>query len=143
MSVIAANGYVPADDVQSVGELAQIPPILAGGGLLGVLTARWLRFPGAAVVTFVVFVVMASLAFARLDVDSGTWWRWWSTSMPSLDDGPQPVGNRDWHAAYLVGLCACATVAAVYRDRADWPRLAAVGLPLAGVTVVLGWLQLP
>lgn len=57
----------------------------------------------------------------------------------------QATGRPWWHAAYLVGLCACVTVAAVYRDRAHWPMLAAVGLSAVAVavTVVFGLLQLP
>ena len=47
------------------------------------------------------------------------------------------------HVAYLAGLCACATVAAVYRDRTQWPRLALVGGPVVAATLALGWLQLP
>ena len=47
------------------------------------------------------------------------------------------------HAAYLVGLCACAVVAAVYRDRTQWTRLALVGGPVLAATLALGWLQLP
>jgi hypothetical protein len=125
--------------------LAQIPPIVAGGGLLGVLTARWLRFPGAVLVTFVVFGLGGIAGYASRDMDPVTWWLWWS----SVRDGDEPFtyGSRElaanpWlHAVYLVGLCTCATVAAVYRDR--WPRLVAVGLPVAVVAVVFGFLQQP
>jgi hypothetical protein len=54
------------------------------------------------------------------------------------------VPGEPWlHAAYLVGLCACAVVAAVYRNRTQWTRLTAVGLPVLAATLVLGWLQLP
>lgn len=144
LSLIAADGYGSIDtEPQTAGELAQIPPILAGGGLLGVLTARWLRIPGAALVTFVIFVLAGRFAFVRLDAETGTWWFWWSTWPGILYEGPRPPGDPWWHAAYLVGLCACVTIAAVYRDRAHWPKLAAVGLPVAAVTVLLGWLQLP
>jgi hypothetical protein len=139
----AADGSIGAE-LQTAGELAQIPPIVAGGGLLGVLTARWLRFPGAALVTFVVFVLGGAFVSARLDVaEPGRFWLPWSTSTPVLYEGPEPAGNHWWHSAYLVGLCACATVAAVYRDRSHWPKLAAMGLPVAALTVVFGLLQLP
>lgn len=39
LSLIAADGSIGAE-AQTAGELAQIPPIVAGSGLLGVLTAR-------------------------------------------------------------------------------------------------------
>ena len=146
MSLIAANGQMEPSSTQTAGELAQIPPILVGAGLLGVLTARWLRFPGAALVTFVVFVVAGFLVFRSMGNEIGTWWFWWSTSFPMgefLYEGPELGGNAWWHAAYLVGLCACATVAAVYRDRSQWAKLVGVGLPVAAATVMVGLLQLP
>lgn len=130
--------------LQTAGELAQIPLIAVGGGLLGVLTARWLRFPGAGLVTFVVFVLGGAYVSGRFDVDEpARFWFPWSTSTPALYEGLEPVGDHGWHAAYLAGLCACATIAAVYRDRAHRPKLAVVGLPLAALTVVFGLLQLP
>jgi hypothetical protein len=39
--------------------------------LLGVLAARWLRFPGGALITFVVFVIGALNVFPRFD--TGSW----------------------------------------------------------------------
>jgi hypothetical protein len=140
--LIAANGSIDAEP-QTAGELAQLPLIVAGGGLLGVLTAHWLRFPGAALVTFAIFVPAGRFAFDRLDAETGPWWFWWSTWPGILYEGPRPPGNPWWHAAYLVGLCACVAVAAVYRERRHWPKLAAVGLPVVAVTVLFGLLQLP
>jgi hypothetical protein len=142
LALIAAGGSIDVY-VQTAGELAQIPPIVAGGGLLGVLTARWLRFPGAALVSFVIFVLAGGLVVDRLDTEAGTWWYWWSTWPGILYEGPPRPGEPWWHAAYLVGLCVCVTVAAVYRDRAQWHRLAAVGVPAVTLTVVCGLLQLP
>jgi hypothetical protein len=85
------------------------------------------------------------VAFSRTGSEPFTWWSWWSSVRES--DEPfsygEPAGNPWWHAAYLVGLCACATVAAVYRDRSQWPKLVMVGLPVAAVTVLPGLLQLP
>jgi hypothetical protein len=133
-------GNIPAEDLLTSGELAQIPFILAGAGLLGVLAGRWLHFAGGALITFVAFVLGAVTLFSRLD--TGTWWMWWSTST-TLGDRPSVAGDPWLHAAYLAGLCACATVAAVYRDRTQWTRLALVGIPVLAATIALGWLQLP
>ncbi len=130
--------------LQTAGELAQIVPIVVSGGLLGVLTARWLRFPGAILVAFAIFVVGGGFVSGGIDVqDPGRLWFPWSTAVPTLYEGVKPAGDHWWHAVYLLGLCACATVAAVYRDRTQWTRLVAVGLPVAAVTALAGWLQLP
>ncbi|MEN3357448.1 MAG: hypothetical protein V7637_1430, partial [Mycobacteriales bacterium] len=46
MALVDAFAPIAATDAQTAGELAQLPFILAGAGLLGVLAARRLRFAG-------------------------------------------------------------------------------------------------
>jgi hypothetical protein len=141
MALIDRAYDIPAQAVLRGGELAQLPFILAGAGLLGVLGARWLPFTGGALITFVASTLGASIVFRRFD--SGTWWMWWSTST-AYEEAPAAVAGNPWlHAGYLFGLCACAVIAAVYRDRTQWTRLALVGGPVLAATLVLGWLQLP
>ena len=131
---------IQADELLTTGELAQLPFVLAGAGLLGVLGARWLPFTGGALITFVAATLGGTVVFGRFD--SGIWWMWWSTS--TTFEGVPPVPGDPWlHVAYLAGLCACATVAAVYRDRTQWIRLALVGGPILAATLAVGWLQLP
>jgi hypothetical protein len=139
MALIDSVNYIPPGDRLTAGELAQLPFVLAGAGLLGVLAARWLPFVGGALVTFVVATLGGVVLFGRFD--SGIWWMWWTTETTFADRPPVP-GEPWLHAAYLAGLCACAAVAAVYRDRTQWPRLALFGVPVAAATLVLGWLQL-
>ncbi len=131
---------VPPDELLTTGELAQLPFLLAGAGLLGVLAARWLPFAGGALIVFVAAVLGGLNLFSRFD--SGIWWMWWTTG--ATFEGRHAVPGDPWlHVAYLAGLCACAVVAAVYRDRAQWTRLAIVGGPVLAATLALGWLQLP
>jgi hypothetical protein len=140
MALVDGVSDIPPDVVLTAGELAQLPFVLAGAGLLGVLAARWLPFAGGALLTFVAATLGALVVFGRFN--SGIWWMWWTTS--TTFEGQAPVPGEPWlHAAYLAGLCTCATVAAVYRDRTQWRRLALVGVPVAAVTLTLGWLQLP
>lgn len=143
MALIDSVDDIRPEDVQTAGELAQLPFILAGAGLLGVLGARWLPFRGGVLITFVVATLGATSLFRR--IHSGIWWMWWSTTTTTFEDGPPvpPVPGRPWlHVAYLAGLCACAAIAAVYRHRTQWTRLVAVGAPVLAVTLVIGWLQL-
>jgi hypothetical protein len=139
MALIDSVSNIPPEDLQSAGELAQIPFVLAGAGLLGVLGARWLTFAGGVVVTFVAATLGGVVLFGRFD--SGIWWMWWSTETTFEDRAPVP-GEPWLHVAYLAGLCVCATVAAVYRDRTQWRRLTIVGGPILAATLVVGWLQL-
>jgi hypothetical protein len=124
-------------DLQAAGELAQLPFVLAGAGLLGVLAARWLPFTGGVVLMFIAATLGGVVLFGRFE--DGIWWMWWSSETTIGDRTPVP-GEPWLHAAYLAGLCACAAVAAVYRDR--WRRLALVGGPVLAATLALGWLQL-
>ncbi|MEV6842438.1 hypothetical protein [Actinoplanes sp. NPDC051411] len=140
MALIDSLNTISPDDQMTAGELAQLPFVLAGAGLLGVLAARWLPFTGGVLITFAAATMGALVVFGRFD--SGIWWMWWTTG--TTFENRAPVPGEPWlHAAYLAGLCACAVVAAVYRDRAQWTRLAVVGLPVLATTLVLGWLQLP
>jgi hypothetical protein len=140
MALIDATNDIPPAELLTAGVLAQLPLVLAGAGLLGVLAARWLPFAGGALITFVAATLGGLIPFRRFD--SGIWWMWWTTGTPF--EGRAPVPGEPWlHAAYLAGLCACAIVAAVYRDRTQRTRLALVGLPVVAATVALGWLQLP
>ncbi|GIH03847.1 hypothetical protein Rhe02_19140 [Rhizocola hellebori] len=141
MALVDSLNDIPPAQLQTAGELAQLPFILAGAGLLGVLAARWLPFAGGVLITFIMSTLGALVAFRRFD--SGTWWMWWSTSATLEDVEAPAVPGEPWlHAAYLAGLCACAIIAAVYRDRTQWKRLALIGGPVLVATLALGWLQL-
>lgn len=141
MALIDSLNHIPPDQLISAGQLAQVPFVLAGAGLLGVLAARWLPFTGGALITFVVATVGGLVVFGRFA--SGIWWMWWTTETTIGEDIRASVPGNPWlHAAYLAGLCACATVAAVYRDRTRWTRLVLVGAPVLVATLALGWLQL-
>ena len=138
MAVISSLNDIPAKDLMNAGELAQLPLVIAGAGLLGVLAARWLPFAGGVLITFVLATMGGLVAFRHFD--GGTWWMWWTTGMTF--EGWTPPPGRPWlHVAYLTGLCACAAIAAVYRSQRR--RLVLVGGPVLAATVVLGWLQLP
>ena len=139
MALIDSVNDIRPEDVQTAGELAQLPFILAGAGLLGVLGARWLPFTGGALITFVAATLGALVVFRRFD--SGSWWMWWSTTTGFEEAPTVTVPGEPWlHAAYLAGLCACATIAAVYRTQRT--RLVLVGGPVLAATLALGWLQL-
>lgn len=127
----------PADHL-TAGELAQLPFILAGAALLGVLGARWLPFPGGVLITFV--LAMSGVGVFRR-IGSGVWWMWWTTGTTSFNDREPGPGEPWLHAAYLAGLCACAALAAVYRHRTR--RLVVTVGPVLAATLVVGWLQLP
>jgi hypothetical protein len=144
MALIQAVNDIPPDQLRPAGELAQLPFVLGGAGLLGFLAARWLPFTGGVLMTFIAATLGGIIVFRRFD--TGVWWMWWTTDTTpdtAFNDLPPGPGSPWLHAAYLAGLCTCAAVAATYRDRSQWRRLALVGGPVLAATLTLGWLQLP
>lgn len=115
-----------------------------GGALLGVLTGRWLRFPGAAVVVLLVTVVATTALQSLTETDSGLlrlvapWAIFHSGSYP---DGTAILyaGNAPFYLVYALCLCAAAALVAVWHDKgARTPALrgAIAGTVLVGLVAV-------
>ncbi len=110
--------------------LALGPVACMGGGLLGVLTGRWVRFPGAAAVVVVAVVVVSmvgGLALAYEDTSELRLWVPWAMfHSGSESDGTQALlaGNPLAYLGYVLCLCAAAALVAIWHDRsARTPRL--------------------
>lgn len=112
-----------------------------GGGLLGVMVARWAPWPGAAALVMVALVAVhislperfallgAYVEFARWGEPS---WAW-----AGLIDG-----SRAWHVVYLLVLGAMAATGALLVD-ARRMRVLLLGGVFTVCAVVAGWAQLP
>jgi len=117
-------------DAQVWGALLSNAPIAClGGGLLGVLIGRWLRFPGASAVVVVVLVAVCMLG--QYPAEETTHpvlrlWTPWSSwqSGTNEEDGTMVAygGNAAFYLVYTLCLCAAAVIAAVWHDRAARTR---------------------
>jgi hypothetical protein len=119
-------------------ELAVAPLLLLGGGVTGVLVARWLPTalagPAAVLATIVLQVNWGDEQYEL---------RWlhfvaWEPAMaldPWLD-----IRHAGWHLVYLLGLVGLACVAALARHGLSRP-LPAVAAAAVAVVLVAGWVQ--
>ena len=120
--------------------LALGPVACLGGGLLGVLTGRWLRFPGAAAVVVVAVVaidMVGQMPVAYHGMPSARLWVPWSMFHSGSDtDGTATLfsGNVAFYTVYLLCLCAAAALVAIWHDKTA--RTGRLRAAIAGVVIV-------
>jgi hypothetical protein len=124
-------------------DLAQVPAIVLGAGVLGVVVARWLPYPGSSLLGLVALVLMTGW----LEANGGGWavrpWlapyvaiEWWT------DEPWASSASPVWHLAYLLSLSSLGVCVVALRQpgRARWCAAGAVAL---AAVVVTGLVQLP
>lgn len=117
---------------------------LLGAGLLGVMVARWLPWPGAAALVMVGLVALHIGLNDRYELLGAyvEWAAWSATDNASVWAGVVP-GSRGWHVVYLLVLCAMAgTGAHLVHARRKLPVLA-LGAAFTALAGLAGWAQLP
>lgn len=124
--------------------LLMCPVACLGGALLGVLTGRWLRFPGASAVAVVALIVVSLLGQLPILETSRSEWRLWVPwaifHTGTNTDGTQTLiaGNPGAYLGYLLALCALAALGAIWHDRAArTPRFRALVAAAAATAVVI------
>lgn len=131
MLVIAATGEIhpyewwfpTAPDLHLWASLVALAPVAClGGGLLGVLTGRWLRFPGAAAVVVVATIFLCILLEQTADTDRAELRLvapWALMHSGTFQDGTQKLyeGNAFFYLLYILCLCGAAVIAALWHDR--------------------------
>ncbi len=133
-----------ADTSWSWLDIAQVPAIVLGAGVLAIVMARWLPFPGSLPVGFVALILFTGWLMSSGGGRALRPWfapyviiGWWSHG--GWHTGASPV----WHPVYLLALSALGICVIALRQperRTGW--LAAGAVAVAAV-ITAGLLQLP
>ena len=124
-----------------VAELVVGVLLVAGAGALGVLVARWVPNPVAAIGACVAIAVFELSVNGPELATSG--WRWMAFWLQEAGEVPSrllPDRPAGWHAVYLAGLVAAAGVGALARHGLR-PRLVAAGGVVVAVVAGAAWAQ--
>jgi hypothetical protein len=148
--VAGAGRLVPGIDwIWTIGpwrwtDVLQVPAIVLGAGILGVVVARWVVFPGSLVLGFVALIVGTGWMQASAGALALRPWfapyiaiRWWS------DDAWVLFGSPTWHLAYLLSLSVLGVCAVALRQRERRGRWLRAGGVAVALVVATGLLQLP
>lgn len=99
----------------SITDVAQVPAMVLGAGILGVALARWLRFPGSLLVGFLGMCVLTLWMMAPPLPANRPWFSWFAiiSWFSDVDAALAPARALAWHTAYLlawswIGVCAVA-----------------------------------
>jgi hypothetical protein len=124
-------------------ELLSGPLCVLGGGLLGVMVARWAPWPGAAALVMVALVAVHVSLSERLRL-LGAYVEFARYAETNLSDWAGVIdGSRGWHVVYVAALCAMAATGALLVDARRRLPVLAVGGVFTACAVVAGWAQLP
>lgn len=128
----------------SVAELAAGPLTVIGGGLLGVMIARWLPFPFASLVVMVgivaVTVWLSSRPYTLQMLAPYVSFAVWGDDQNWAGRYP---GSAEWHAVYLAALCAMAATGALLPEARRKAVVLGVGALFTAAAVGAGIVQLP
>ncbi len=122
-------------------DVLQVVAMVIGAGILGIVVARWLPFPGSLLIGFVGMVFLTVWAAG---LKTYGWFAWFQVSSSDVKWSlAAPTAHLAWHTAYLfawsaVGVCAIG-IRQAPRKR-FWLVAFFVSLGLVAVT---GMLQLP
>jgi hypothetical protein len=141
-SQVSGGGYDAL--LPNAWELAQVPLMVLGGGLLGLLVARLLPVWAAVPVATVGAIVWTGAVSGTRDwVMLAPVYEWVRYDERNEAAALLQSGSFAWHNAFLLGLCGLGLVAALLREHGRRRGLFVAGVALTGATVAAAVLALP
>ena len=134
----------PQVEAWTVTDVAQWPAMALGAGILAVVVARWLRFPGSLLVGFVGMIFLTALT-ASWGGATIPWFTWMmvESSNSASETVLVPTAAIAWHTVYLFAWSALG-VCAIGVRQAERKRPWLIALAVAAAVVAgAGMLQLP
>ena len=126
-----ANDWAISDGVQ-------IPAVVLGAGILAIVVARWLPFPGSLLVGFLGMCQFTGWLASATPPSLKPWFAWFPVIpwLSDLDPESAPNTAMAWHSVYLLAWCAVGVCAVALRPRdGRGPWLAALGTAVALLAV--------
>ncbi|MEP7054908.1 MAG: hypothetical protein ABI912_06640 [Actinomycetota bacterium] len=125
-------------------DVLQVPAIVLGAGILGVVVARWLPYPGSLLFGFVGMILGTIALLSTSPTALRPWFApWVSIQWWSGDAAWTAHGSQAWHLAYLLGLSGFGVCAIALRQAESRRRWIALGGIALTAVLSTGWLQLP
>jgi hypothetical protein len=125
-------------------DVAQVPAIVLGAGILAVVVARWVPAPGSLLLAFVALIFGTGWMVSAEGATAVLPWfapyvaiDWWSSA--AWTRGGSPV----WHLAYLFALSGLGVCAVALRQPGHRSRWLVIGAVACAAVVTTGLLQLP
>ena len=126
----------PISPVFNFGQAISVGLVWCGAAVLGVAIARWLPWPGMA--------MLATAGLVLWTLSAGGSGRWIAVTVPwiyssEITDWKFVDVPQLWHCLYLAGLCCLAATAAIYRERLA--LMFSLGSGLGLFTALTVWMQ--
>ncbi len=126
----------------TITDVLQGPAMVLGAGILGIVVARWLPFPGSLLIGWFGMVYL-TLAMTGQGGATIPWLSWFMVSSGSSETSLIPQAAIAWHTVYLFAWSALGVCVVGLRQSSRKRGWMVASLVALAVVALAGYLQLP